>query len=138
MDRRGWVITILALVLPGYLCIRFRPPTMGPIEIAGLALTITGLGLVALARIQLGRAFSIRPHARTLVTSGLYSKIRNPIYVFSAVALAGLALYFGKPLFLLGFLVLVPVQLLRARAEARVLEQTFGESYLRYKNSTWF
>lgn len=137
MDRRGWVITILGVVLPAYLCVRFPPPKLGPMEIVGLVLAIVGMGLATLARIQLGRAFSISPQARVLVTSGLYSRIRNPIYIFSAVALSGLALYFDKPQYLLGLLVLVPLQLFRARREARVLEQKFGEEYRRYSQSTW-
>lgn len=138
MDRRGWVITVLSVALPGYLCLRYPPPRIGAIELVGLSMAIVGIALVTLARIQLGRAFSIRVHARNLVTTGLYSKIRNPIYVFSATALSGLALYFDKPRYLVGLLVIVPLQVLRARAEARALAEKFGDGYLRYKNSTWF
>jgi protein-S-isoprenylcysteine O-methyltransferase Ste14 len=35
-------------------------------------------GGIALARYQLGKSFSIKPEAHALVTSGVYSKIRNP------------------------------------------------------------
>jgi len=38
--------------------------------------------LMALARIQLGKAFSVAPKATTLVTHGLYSKIPHPLFVF--------------------------------------------------------
>jgi protein-S-isoprenylcysteine O-methyltransferase Ste14 len=137
MDRRGWVITILAIVLPAWLCYRYPPQHLGGMEIAGLAIAIVGLGLTAVARLQLGYAFTIRPEARMLVTTGLYSKFRNPVYVFSAIGLAGLALYFDQPRWLLALLLLVPVQFLRARAEARVLEEKFGDAYRRYKASVW-
>jgi protein-S-isoprenylcysteine O-methyltransferase Ste14 len=38
-------------------------------------------------------------------------------------------------------LLLVPVlilQIIRARAESRVLEEHFGDEYRRYRASTWF
>ena len=138
MDLRGWVITLLSVVLPAWLCFRYAPSHVGTIEVFGLCLGALGMGLVTVARIQLGRAFTVRAKARTLVRTGLYAKLRNPIYVFSAVALSGLALYFDKAPYLLGLLVLIPLQILRARTEARVLEEKFGEEYVRYKRSTWF
>jgi protein-S-isoprenylcysteine O-methyltransferase Ste14 len=73
-----------------------------------------------------------------LVTHGLYSKIRNPVYVFGAVGLAGVALYIQRPRLLLWFLVLIPIQIARARAEARVLETRFGDDYRRWRQQTWF
>lgn len=138
MDRRGWAITLLGILLPAWLCFRYPPKHLGPMEIAGLVVAILGLGLTAVARVQLGRAFSVRPHARVLVTSGLYSKFRNPIYVFSAIGLSGLALYFDQPRALWALLVLIPLQVLRVRAESRVLEEKFGDEYRRYRSSVWF
>jgi protein-S-isoprenylcysteine O-methyltransferase Ste14 len=32
----------------------------------------------------------------------------------------------------------IPVQVFRARKEARVLSEAFGEEYARYKAKTWF
>jgi protein-S-isoprenylcysteine O-methyltransferase Ste14 len=46
--------------------------------------------LLFTARWQLGRSFSVTPQARELVTQGVYSKIRNPIYVFSALMALGI------------------------------------------------
>jgi protein-S-isoprenylcysteine O-methyltransferase Ste14 len=137
MDRRGWVITILGIALPAWICYRYPPKHLGTMEIAGLAIAFVGLALTFVARLQLGHAFSVRPHARILVTTGLYSKFRNPIYVFSAIGIAGLALYFDQPRWLLAFLILIPMQVMRARAEARVLEEKFGDDYRRYKASVW-
>jgi protein-S-isoprenylcysteine O-methyltransferase Ste14 len=90
------------------------------------------------ARIQLGRSFSIAPKATALVTRGIYSRIRNPIYVFSATWIAGLALALGKPIGLLLLIPLIPMQVARARREGRVLEAEFGEAYREYRRKTWF
>jgi protein-S-isoprenylcysteine O-methyltransferase Ste14 len=104
----------------------------------GLAILILAMSLLVLARVQLGNAFSVAPHATQLVTHGLYSRLRNPVYVFSALALAGFILYLGQLNLFWIFAVLLPLQVLRARAEARVLEERFGEQYRLYRTSTWF
>jgi protein-S-isoprenylcysteine O-methyltransferase Ste14 len=91
-----------------------------------------------LARVQLGKSFAVRAQAKTLVTAGLYSKFRHPIYLFGEIAYLGLFISWGKLVPLLCFLLIYPVEILRARKEERVLEQALGEEYRRYKASTWF
>lgn len=107
-------------------------------RIIGVAIAAPALLLLLTARIQLGRAFSVRAKASNLVTSGLYSRIRNPIYVFSALFILGLIIWSGRPLYLLIFAVLVPMQIYRSRKESAVLEAKFGEEYRNYKQRTWF
>src|SRR5450755_2962081 len=63
----------------------------------GTALAIVGVGFIAVARYQLGRSFSVKAEAHKLVTTGLYSKIRNPIYVFGMVMITGMILFLGRP-----------------------------------------
>jgi protein-S-isoprenylcysteine O-methyltransferase Ste14 len=86
----------------------------------------------------LGAAFSVRAKAKKLVTTGLYSRIRNPIYVFSAMFLVGIVIVSERWLLLLPIALLVPMQIARARKEERVLAAAFGEEYARYKAGTWF
>jgi protein-S-isoprenylcysteine O-methyltransferase Ste14 len=107
-------------------------------RIIGVAIAAPALLLLLTARIQLGRAFSVRAKASNLVTSGLYSRIRNPIYGFSALFILGLIIWSGRPLYLLIFAVLVPMQIYRSRKESAVLEAKFGEEYRNYKQRTWF
>ena len=109
-----------------------------PLLIVSLILSVGGLLLVTIARITLGSSFSITPQARKLVTTGLYSRIRNPVYVFSAIAIVGIILLVGRPLWLLILIPLIVIQVMRAHAESRVLEERFGDEYRRYKAQTWF
>lgn len=41
--------------------------------------------LIIISRRQLGKSFSVMPEARVLVTTGLYSRIQHPTYVFLAL-----------------------------------------------------
>lgn len=109
-----------------------------PWHIAGLAIVLPSLVLFVMARIQLGRSFSVQAKATQLVTTGIYSRIRNPIYVFGALILAGLLIWAHQPWWLLVLLALVPLQVWRARKEGQVLEAEFGDAYREYKRKTWF
>jgi len=108
------------------------------LRIVGVVLIVVGFILWTLARFQLGASFAVKAEARQLVTRGLYSKIRNPIYVFGSWVIAGGILMFGKPVWLLVFFIIVPLQLWRAKKESAVLEAAFGEEYREYKAGTWF
>jgi protein-S-isoprenylcysteine O-methyltransferase Ste14 len=138
MDRGALFVTVIPPLAIGVILYEFAGPPWDAMRIAGLVLVAVGLLMLTVARFQLGNAFSVTPQARMLVTRGIYSRVRNPIYVFGTVVIVGLILYFRVPIFLLVLLILVPMQVLRARAEARILEQTFGDDYRRYKRSTWF
>lgn len=107
-------------------------------RIVGSILLFVGVGLVSLARFQLGRSFSITPQARKLVTHGLYSKIRNPVYVFAAVAMAGFFMIVQRPALWFLFALVGVMQIMRARKEAQVLEAKFGDDYRAYRAKTWF
>ncbi len=91
-----------------------------------------------LARIQLGSAFSFRARAQQLVTTGLYSRSRHPVYLFGSIA--GLASVVAVQVWwIVGLaLLLEPVTIMRAVQEERVLRAAFGEEYTRYRARTWF
>jgi protein-S-isoprenylcysteine O-methyltransferase Ste14 len=107
-------------------------------RIAGVAIAAPAFLLFVAARIELGRAFSLQAKATTLVTTGVYSRIRNPIYFFGAIFLLGIIVWMGRPWLLLIFVALIPLQVVRSRKEERVLTEKFGAAYLDYKKKTWF
>ena len=53
-------------------------------RLIGLLLGLIGLAGVILSRCTLGRSFSVAPKATALVTSGIYSRIRNPNLCFGS------------------------------------------------------
>jgi len=110
----------------------------GPARWIGLVLGVIGLTGVISARYTLGRSFSIRAKATELVTTGIYSRIRNPIYISGEIFVVGVAIMLWKPYFLLAVLAVIPMQILRARREASVLEAKFGDEYRQYRQRTWF
>lgn len=114
----------------------FKPPWT-PMRLTGFVLFVVAFALLTWARATLGNSFSVTPQAKVLVTRGLYSKVRHPVYVFGILFLIGLALYAGYPWVILPLLLLVPVQVIRARAEEKVLIEKFGDEYLQYKKTTW-
>lgn len=105
--------------------------------LAGLSLTAVCFPLWILARVQLGSAFTIKPEARQLVTHGLYSKVRHPIYLFGSGAYFGAFLALQVWPILAVWLALLPLEVLRARRESHLLRARFGEQYERYRRDTW-
>ncbi|SRR5208337_908201 len=117
---------------------QFGPGPHGPARALGLLLGLIGLAGVIVSRYTLGRSFSVAPKATALVTRGIYSRIRNPIYVSGMIFLLGLVIIVGRPQLLAVLLVLIPLQIMRARREAAVLEARFGDAYREYRRHTWF
>lgn len=114
------------------------PATWGAMQIVGLIFLAGGFVLWTIARFQLGSSFTVKAKAKHLVTSGLYSRIRNPIYIFGSCVIIGVILVVGHPIYLLIFVIIVPLQLWRAQKESAVLEAAFGEEYRKYRAGTWF
>lgn len=133
------VVTLAVIILALFLFASYAmnlPWT--PLRIAGVAIALPAFILFCVARVELGRSFSVEAKATELVTTGLYSRIRNPIYVFGALMILGIIVWTGKPLLLLFYVVLIPMQIIRARKESKILEAKFGDTYLEYKKKTWF
>ena len=139
-DSSFWTLVILQLLSASLLLgLIFAVP--GPWDLqrfGGAILAFVSLCLLGISRFQLGRSFSVTPQARALVTRGIYSRIRNPIYVFSGLMIAGIILVLHRPALWFSLGVLIPIQIVRAKREARVLEEHFGEEYRAYRSQTWF
>lgn len=108
------------------------------VKLCGAVVAGAAFVLLIVARLQLGASFTVKAHARKLVTTGIYAKIRNPIYVFSAMLLVGMGVVLSNWVLLGLVVILIPVQRMRAKREEAVLAAAFGDEYARYKAGTWF
>ena len=139
-NRPLYIFTVLQIIaVVGVLWFVFSRPRPWDLQrIAGAALLVVGYAGIATARYYLGKSFALRPEAHQLVTRGIYSKIRNPIYVFGLIAIAGLFLFLRRPMLWLLLPAIAVMQALRAHREAQVLEAAFGDAYRDYRRKTWF
>jgi protein-S-isoprenylcysteine O-methyltransferase Ste14 len=104
----------------------------------GVMLAITSFALAALARLQLGKSFTVTPRAGDLVSSGLYSRLQHPMYIFVDFTVCGIALAVHSWYVLLLLVIVLPLQTRNARTERKLLQEKFGERYEIYRRATWF
>ncbi len=127
------IVALLYFLIPGV-----RSETWTTLRVSGLGVATIGYVLVVTARVQLGRSFSVQPKASELVSHGLYSRIRNPMYVFLDLMLVGVCFLLNLPWALLVVPILTIMQSAQAHRESKVLEAKFGQVYRDYRRQTWF
>jgi protein-S-isoprenylcysteine O-methyltransferase Ste14 len=138
MVIQNLILTLIVAAAASYTGWEFAPSSWSAVNVLGICLAVVGFSFWTLARFQLGKSFTVTAQARQLVKQGIYSKIRNPIYVFGSMFIVGYILMLGRPAWLLIFVVIIPMQIWRVRKEARVLEAKFGDEYRTYRARTWF
>ncbi len=111
---------------------------MKPTALLGAFVALASFALLLVARVQLGKSFSVTPQTKGLVTAGLYSRLRHPMYVFVDLTLMGVALALGSWYPLVPVVILAPLQIMNAGRESRVLTEKFGAKYTEYRRATWF
>ena len=96
------------------------------------ALLLVGNTVCILAVLDLARSLSIMPEARALVTTGLYARIRHPLYLAEAMALVGISLQFRSWPAALVLAASFYVQIRRMAWEESILTAAFPE-YAEYR-----
>jgi protein-S-isoprenylcysteine O-methyltransferase Ste14 len=105
--------------------------------VLGIVVGLPSFVLMIVSRRQLGESFSIMPDAKALVTTGLYSKLQHPMYVFLDLFLVGVIIVLDLPILLWAWGILVVVQTLQSRKEEKVLAAAFGDKFEAYKANVW-
>lgn len=102
-------------------------------------LILLALVLMVWSVLTLGRAMFAATPETHLITHGLYRYSRHPFYLALILGFLGLALMANNWLALAAALLIVlPVQILRAKREEKELEARFGEEWTFYKSRTAF
>jgi len=125
-------VVVIILTFYNYLSVEWNN-----YHLIGLFFITVSLPYWMLARVQLGGNFSVKPKAKGLTTTGLYSKFRNPIYLFSCITIFGAILPSKSLIQYCLFFLLLFIQLVRIKKEEEILEKKFGKKYLQYKAKTW-
>ena len=102
-----------------------------------LAITLIGVALAVVSAHSLGANFSFGPQGRALVVRGPYRLVRHPIYLAELAMIAGVTIVDPRLVPVLGALVVLVLQLVRIRAEERLLRSTFP-GFRRYAAETRF
>ena len=106
----------------------------GAVRWAGLAALATGLGLALGGLVQLKGVENI-DH---LVTGGLYSRLRHPMYTGFVLWIIGWVIFHGAAASLIAGVVCIANILYWRQLEEHKLASLFGEDYRRYRKGTWF
>ena len=123
-----------------YVVIWLRPgPSLGvpePIMWSGLVLGVGGVAFALWAVATIGRHYDleVEVHAdHEVVRTGPYRLVRHPIYTGLLIHLIGACLATGNLLLVAGtFFVVLPIFLIRARTEERLLRDQLGPAYDAY------
>jgi len=102
--------------------------------IIGLLIGIAGLGLYILSVIQ-KKGYGEETH---LITKGIYSRIRNPMYLGIILMHLGFPVGWNKLFTLVSAVIWIPQIFVWRYWEEKRLEKRFGKDYLRYKERTIF
>ena len=106
---------------------------------AGLFVGAVGVLLWIAAMWSLGSSLAVLPGTEKLVTKGLYRIFRHPIYMGIVLTLTGLFVACGSVPSLIYLLVVVmPLNIFRAKAEEKFLLEQLGSAYQQYIGSTFF
>ena len=141
--RSRQIITGIALVLLGWFCVanRDRYDHLSTqlltkmsllslvLHILGVILIVIGVAIRILAWLQIPNTHRIG----NLVTNGIYSRTRNPVYLAFMLIIAGIAFLFPGLLTLIWLIICIAVLYGLAKAEERDLERVYGDKYLDYK-----
>jgi protein-S-isoprenylcysteine O-methyltransferase Ste14 len=134
------VVLVLAVGLSMAVARGWLPRAALPygVRIAGLALTILGIGFAIWARFTLGRNWGMPMTLREkpeLVTRGPYAVVRHPIYTGVIAGLIGSALAVGVYWFAIVLIASLYFDL-SARREERDMAERFPDTYPAYRART--
>jgi protein-S-isoprenylcysteine O-methyltransferase Ste14 len=106
---------------------------------AGLLITAVGMAIAIWARLTLGTDWSgmvTLKENHELIRTGLYSRIRHPIYTGILLGLVGSGMIRGQLRDLIGFVFLLTTLHFKAKREEVFLHQEFGSSFVEHQRRT--
>lgn len=109
------------------------------INIIGIIFAIIGLIIAISARITLGKNWSsavVLKEKHQLITSGVYSYVRHPIYSGVLLMILGSAITLASPIAILILLAVLVTYIFKINDEEKLLSKYFAKEYIKYKKHT--
>lgn len=107
--------------------------------VLGVLGSLTGIILWIWGFISLGKSFSVLPKAKKLQTTGIYKYFCHPIYMGIGLSCLGIAIALGSwPGLIYAIFIVIPLNIIRAKREEKVLMAKFGQKYFEYQQKTIF
>jgi len=125
-------------VISVYLWVNFLEPDL--LKITGLAVNLLGLIMWWTGKLTLAKNWNVgfgKPKITKLVTHGIYSKIRHPMYWGINLTFIGLTLIYSEIWFMVLSTIIIIYFFVRMRRENKYLLATIGKEYQNYKRNTW-
>lgn len=121
LDKASLVPSIMAYLSSAIPLLYFEPIGASKSFILGAdLLSIVGFLMVAFATLELGTSIGIAPANRGFVRSGIYRRIKHPMYTGYVISEVGLVLL--NPLNAVIAVVSISLYIFRAKAENRILK----------------
>jgi protein-S-isoprenylcysteine O-methyltransferase Ste14 len=105
----------------------------------GFIICTIGVIFIIAGIITLGEYFTTSIIPKGLVTTGIYSKIRHPMFTGAILVYIGIVVIFQSIIgFLLVIFILIPFFIYSAIEEEKILSEKFKDKYTAYKKKTFF
>ncbi len=140
MAAAAFIILFVPQTGVGVLNSRFLPRNLAFV-IAGLIVTIAGLGLAVWARLHLAENWSSRVRIRSgheLVRTGPYAHLRHPIDSGILLGVIGTGITVGRWRALMSVTLILVSYCIKGHREDAVLAREFGDSWLEHRRHAGF
>lgn len=131
------ILPILSFIFTAFIFYYLGRYGINSTQIIGVTLVVIGYAMWFIGRSNLGNSYSLLPKAEKIVSKGLYSKIKHPLYLSQLMVLGGAILYIDDSRLWWIFIAILILQFYRAKKEEKVLLEKFGDDYKNYMKSTW-
>jgi protein-S-isoprenylcysteine O-methyltransferase Ste14 len=131
----GLLLTVLVLTV----IFRYQFNGSEYLQAIGFIIGAVGAFFIITGILTLGKYFTASITPKGLVTHGIYSKVRHPIFIGVILVYLGMELIFQSIYgLLLVFFVLIPFYIYSAIEEEKILSKIFKDEYTAYKKRTFF
>ncbi len=136
------LIAFLSMNFWNWLYFIFQPDLIQPLLfISGILLAVGGVVISGMASrvISVSTVADMRTDRKAeLITGGIYSRIRHPLYLATVFVFSAFALIYPFPIVIVFSLCMILYTIIGAYFEERKLVVHYGEEYLDYKKSAGF